>query len=439
MVDAPFFTIVVSTVNRGRHIVPTIEAALEQTFADFELLVVGDGVTDNTLDYVPRSDSRVGVIDLPWNSGSQACPNNVGIAAARGQYVAYLGSDDIWMPNHLACLAQVFEQTGCDVAVSGCAYHGPPSTDLLIITGLFEAPEDARRYFFPPTSLAHRTSLATKIGGWRAPLAIPAPVDADFLLRAIDADARFVSTGRVTAHKFAAGHRYLSYVDPSSAEQSEMLAAIRSGTMDCQACANLVEQAKSAGTFMTMVHADYSPFPAGHFYHHIRSVRGTERAATVALTEEVHCPQTMEPRGLDWYGPEPGDAGAPNFRWSGPSLRPKLLIPFSGGIDARIKLHLSNHDPAELIDDIRLTFNDRPIVHQVRHGPNQINLEFTGRLRRERPSVLQLILPRSFCPAEVSGGGQDRRRLGVILTGFTIAPANQRSAWWWPRRFRRAV
>ena len=55
MPDVPYFTIVVATFNRGRHIVPTIEAALEQTFTDFELLVVGDGLTDDTLDQVPRT------------------------------------------------------------------------------------------------------------------------------------------------------------------------------------------------------------------------------------------------------------------------------------------------------------------------------------------------------------------------------------------------
>ena len=119
MPHVPYFTIVVATFNRSRHIVPTIEAALEQTFTDFELLVVGDGLTDDTLDHVPRNDPRVGVIGLPWNSGSQARPNNVGIAAARGRYIAYLGHDDIWMPDHLAALVQLFEETECDMAVSG--------------------------------------------------------------------------------------------------------------------------------------------------------------------------------------------------------------------------------------------------------------------------------------------------------------------------------
>ena len=83
----PFFTIVVATFNRGRHIVPTIEAALEQTFTDFELLVIGDGVTDDTLDQVPRGDRRVSVMGLPPPNSGQARPNNAGIAAARGRYV----------------------------------------------------------------------------------------------------------------------------------------------------------------------------------------------------------------------------------------------------------------------------------------------------------------------------------------------------------------
>jgi len=180
MPDAPFFTIVVATFNRGRHIVPTIEAALGQTFTDFELLVVGDGVTDDTLDHVPRGDRRLRVIELATlSSGSQAKPNNAGIAAARGKYVAYLGHDDIWMPDHLAALAQVFEKTGCAVAVSGCAYHGPPGTDLLIITGLFRNSSAARRHFFPPSSFAHQLSLASQIGGWRTPQTTRAPVDAD--------------------------------------------------------------------------------------------------------------------------------------------------------------------------------------------------------------------------------------------------------------------
>jgi glycosyltransferase involved in cell wall biosynthesis len=420
MPHVPYFTIVVATFNRSRHIVPTIEAALEQTFTDFELLVVGDGLTDDTLDHVPRNDPRVGVIGLPWNSGSQARPNNVGIAAARGRYIAYLGHDDIWMPDHLAALVQLFEETECDMAVSGCAYHGPPGTDLIQITGLFEDPKEARRHFFPPTSLAHRRSLAVQIGGWRDPHTLTSPDDWDFLLRAADAGARFASTERVTAQKFAAGHRYLSYLDQSSSEQREMLTAIQSGAVDRQICAQYVERAKAAGTFMHDRDHDFAAFQPGHLFRMNRFNKGIERAASLPLTEELHILPSGEPRALDWYALEQSADGSP-FRRSGPSLRPRLLIPFTGDIEARITLHLLDDDPKG-IDRIRLTLNGDAIEHRTRRDPpDRVDLDLIGRLRLEKSSVLQLILPGSLCPAEIDGAS-DRRRLGVALLGFTVSP-----------------
>ena len=450
MPDTPFFTVVVATFNRGRHIVPTIEAALAQTFADFEILIVGDGLTDDTLEQVPQGDRRVRVIKLPSpNSGSQARPNNAGLAAARGQYIAYLGHDDIWMPDHLAALAHLFEETGCDVAVSGCVYHGPPGTDILYVNGLFKNSAAARRHFFPPSSFAHRLSLGPQIGGWRLPHTIRAPVDSDFLLRSVDAGARFVSTGRITAHKFAAGHRYLSYLDQSSAEQCEMLTAIRSGAINRGTCTDYVKRAKAAGTFMRMTYPDFETIQPGDLHRMNRSNKGLERVASVPLAEAIHVPPSNERRALDWYGVERCNSSPP-FRWSGPSLRPKLLIPFTGDIAARITLHLFDYDPEGIVDSIRLTLNGNAIEHQVRRDhPNLVDVEIIGRLRPEQPSVLELTLPRGFCPAEagwgrlwrlvggrnllwqwrwgrlwslVGGRALDWRRLGVALTGFTVAP-----------------
>jgi glycosyltransferase involved in cell wall biosynthesis len=417
---APFFTIIVSTFGRGRHILPTIDAALAQTFRDFEIIVVADGDGDGTLRHVPRDDPRVNVIALPRNSGSQAVPNNVGIAVARGHFIAYLGHDDIWMPDHLEALLRVIEWSRCDVAVSGCVYHGPPTTDLWQVTGIGDE-LDARHHFFPPTSFAHRTALAAEIGGWRDPLATSAPVDADLLLRLVEAGAEFVSTGEVTAHKFAAGHRYLSYLDHSSAEQSEMLAAIRSGVVDRRVCQGYIDRAKADGTFMILGNDHQAGLKPGEIYRQNRSNKGIDRAKLVSLTGEVFVPMTPEPRALDWYPAESADGGG-LFRWSGPSLRPKILIPFAGDIGARITLHLTSFDPANAIDGIQLRLNDAAVEHATRRDhPARVDLEAVGLLRAAAPSVLTLIIPRYFCPAE-STESADKRRLGIVMTGFTIAP-----------------
>ena len=280
------------------------------------------------------------------------------------------------------------------MAVSGCAYHGPPGTDLIQITGLFEDPKEARRHFFPPTSLAHRRSLAVQIGGWRDPHTLTSPDDWDFLLRAADAGARFASTERVTAQKFAAGHRYLSYLDQSSSEQREMLTAIQSAPLIAKFARSTSSERRPLVrscmiAIMTSPHSGRATFSVNRFN------KGIERAASLPLTEEFISFRRVEPRALDWYGSNRAPDGSP-FRRSGPSLRPRLLIPFTGDIQARITLHLLDDDPKG-IDRIRLTLNGDAIEHRTcRDPPDRVDLDLIGRLRLEKSSVLQLILPGSY-------------------------------------------
>src|SRR5215213_8100974 len=105
MARNPLFTVVLATYGRGVHIKPTIESVLDQSFPDFELIVAGDGCADQT-ESVVRSfaDDRLKWCNLPHNTGSQSFPNNEGILHARGNWICYLGHDDIWAPDHLAIL-----------------------------------------------------------------------------------------------------------------------------------------------------------------------------------------------------------------------------------------------------------------------------------------------------------------------------------------------
>jgi hypothetical protein len=165
---------------------------------------------------------------------------------------------------------------------------------------------------------------------------------------------------------------------------------------------------------------DFAAFQPGHLFRMNRFNKGIERAAALPLTEELHILPSSEPRALDWYALEQSADGSP-FRRSGPSLRPRLLIPFTGDIEARITLHLLDDDPNG-IDRIRLTLNGDAIEHRTRRDPpDRVDLDLIGRLRLEKSSVLQLILPGSLCPAEIDGAS-DRRRLGVALLGFTVSP-----------------
>ena len=186
----PRFSVIVPTYNRSRFIVPTLESALEQTYARFEIIVIGDRCTDDTEQVVRQKFGRaIRWISFPEHSGSQSLPNNVGVQAAAGTHIAYLGHDDIWSPNHLELLAAMFKRGSPDFAVSGCIYHGPSGSRYYQFTGLFEDSGTAFREFFPPSSIAHRRDLIARTGPWRDPREIKPPVDCEFLLRAAQTGA----------------------------------------------------------------------------------------------------------------------------------------------------------------------------------------------------------------------------------------------------------
>lgn len=97
----PFFSVVIPTYNRADRLRNTLRSVLDQTFPDFEVLVMDDGSTDGTREVVESfADAR---IRYSWaeNSGGPATPRNRGIEAAAAEWVCFLDSDDRWYPNKL--------------------------------------------------------------------------------------------------------------------------------------------------------------------------------------------------------------------------------------------------------------------------------------------------------------------------------------------------
>ncbi len=91
----PKVSVIIPTYNRAEMIAETIESVLQQTFADFQLIIVDDGSTDNTKEVIGSlNDSRLEYI-YQQNSGVSSA-RNLGLKKARGQFICFLDSDDLW-------------------------------------------------------------------------------------------------------------------------------------------------------------------------------------------------------------------------------------------------------------------------------------------------------------------------------------------------------
>ena len=111
--ENPKISVIIPTYNRGNLIENTIKGVIDQTYTDWELLIVDDGSTDNTKEIVGefiKNDKRIKYF-YEENSGCPSVPRNLGIEKASGEYVAFLDSDDEWFPTKLEKQLAVFENS----------------------------------------------------------------------------------------------------------------------------------------------------------------------------------------------------------------------------------------------------------------------------------------------------------------------------------------
>lgn len=95
----PLVSVIIPVYNQERYLASAVESVLNQTFSDFELIVVDDGSTDRTPDVIASFVSRIRALRKPNGGGASAL--NLGIQEARGAWIAWLSSDDLWEPTKL--------------------------------------------------------------------------------------------------------------------------------------------------------------------------------------------------------------------------------------------------------------------------------------------------------------------------------------------------
>jgi glycosyltransferase involved in cell wall biosynthesis len=105
----PMFTVVIPTYNQAGFLKVALRSVLDQTFEDFEIVVVNNESSDHTSEVISQiqaEDSRILTLDYR-DSHIIGAVRNAGIAATQGNFVAFLDSDDTWAPNKLERVAEV--------------------------------------------------------------------------------------------------------------------------------------------------------------------------------------------------------------------------------------------------------------------------------------------------------------------------------------------
>src|SRR5690606_36436728 len=127
-------TIIIPCYNAEKYIAETIESVINQTYKNWELIVVNDGSTDNSPDIIKEfvaNDNRIAFIDKP-NSGVSDSRNK-GLEKAKGEYIAFLDADDVWIENNLEVkVNNLYNYNDCDYVFSSM-YNADENLNIITI------------------------------------------------------------------------------------------------------------------------------------------------------------------------------------------------------------------------------------------------------------------------------------------------------------------
>lgn len=166
MTDDLMISVIMPVFNAERFLKPAIQSILDQTFTDFELIIIDDGSKDNSFEVADgfrKIDSRIKLIRLSINQGA-ANASNVALRSARGKYIARMDADDISLPERFSRQVE-FMETHPDVGISGSRMQFMEESGRLLSTipplfqgdlsihwhSLFESP------FFNPTVMIRKS------------------------------------------------------------------------------------------------------------------------------------------------------------------------------------------------------------------------------------------------------------------------------------------
>ncbi len=191
----PYFSVVVPAFNRAHTLARTLESVLDQSDQDFEIIVVDDCSDDDPKAVVDRiGDPRIRFARHAKRIGGGNA-RNTGIDMARGALIAFLDSDDIFLPHHLASMRALLAGTTDTVGYARMVVDRGIGRTFLKPPRAIDAGEHMATYllcergFVPTITTVVPSAWAKKI---RYHADLPAAQDTDFAIRLFIAGCRFV-------------------------------------------------------------------------------------------------------------------------------------------------------------------------------------------------------------------------------------------------------
>jgi glycosyltransferase involved in cell wall biosynthesis len=108
---SPRVSVIIPAYNTAKYIAATLDSVFRQTYRDFEVIVINDGSPDSDIFEQAIQPYRERIVYLKQENRGPAAARNLGILKARGEYIAFLDSDDCWLSGYLASQMQLFAQS----------------------------------------------------------------------------------------------------------------------------------------------------------------------------------------------------------------------------------------------------------------------------------------------------------------------------------------
>ena len=198
-------SVIMPAFNAEPYIGKALESVRAQTYQDWEIIVTNDGGTDGTVrivtEFAQQTPRNVVLLEHAQSQGPSAA-RNAAMKSAKGEYIAFLDADDIWMPDHLERVCAVLASGRADLAYSdGYVFREMPSGEIeplpIDTIEVRNPPKDLfRRNFINSSGAVITRQLMEKVGDFDRNLR--GVEDGDYWIRSAALGFQIASTGRQT-------------------------------------------------------------------------------------------------------------------------------------------------------------------------------------------------------------------------------------------------